>query len=459
MKLRLLGIFFTLKVLGDEMGSGSVPHAKRRYDYKQSLKRPYKIDDKIPGFATFDSAVVDQHYIRLSLSIAGSRGSIWAEEPNQFKEWEVEYAFQISGRGPHGKDGLAFWYTQEHNQPGPVLGNRDKWTGLAIFHDTYDKVGGAVSPYILGIENDGTKEAANVTNILSLMFGGCFRDFRNSMVPVHVRVTYLEKTLKVAVDSTQNGKSFVPCFERRDINLPTGYYFGLSASSSHPADDHDLFRFSVFEANPPVPDHDMGRPFEKEGKFSLSKEEKEKVERLGKELKDHINADDEDNYNPLNDEHGLQETQFRILESLNAAHKKLEALEAKAGLSPTAKVGSTYEKLQSEVHALTLQVKELATSHREVRNLLNDVNSALHNVQTSNANAMEGIKSGLSSLSGRIDTFLHHGQVERASVGTKLDSVASYLWYVFLLASLGATLALGYTVYLARNKRANKKYI
>lgn len=92
-----------------------------------------------------------------------------------------------------------------------------------------------VSPYILGIDNDGTKKASNVSNVLSLMFGGCFRDFRNSMVPVHVRVTYAENNLKVAVDSTQNGKSFLPCFERLDIKLPTGYYFGFSASSSYPA--------------------------------------------------------------------------------------------------------------------------------------------------------------------------------------------------------------------------------
>ncbi|KAJ9064407.1 hypothetical protein DSO57_1031004 [Entomophthora muscae] len=334
---------------------------------------------------------------------------------------------------------------------------------LSIMHDTYDKVQETVSPYILGIENDGSKKAANVSNVLSLMFGGCFRDFRNSMVPVHVRVTYSDNALRVAVDSTQNGKSFLPCFERLDMKLPTGYYFGFSASSSSPADDHDIFRFSVYELNPAKPDHDMNRPFEKKGKFELDKDELEKINRLKKELESHIEEDED--VDPLTEEapnfreHGLQETQFRILESLNDLHKKVEVLESKAGISPVTGHDKDSTKLQSDIHTLTLRVKEAAKSINEISDSLKKVTSLLNDMQQSSTRDMESFRSGFSGLSTKIDSILHHGQMERDTVSSKLDSVSSYLWYIFLMASLGGALALGYTAFVAKNTRESKKYI
>lgn len=72
---------------------------------------------------------------------------------------------------------------------------------------------------------------------------------------------------------------------------------------------------------------------------------------------------------------------------------------------------------------------------------------------------MQSIRTEFMSLSHKIDSVLHHSQTENANVGSKLDSVASYLWYIFLMASLGAALALGYTAYLAKDRRQSKKYI
>jgi hypothetical protein len=36
---------------------------------------------------------------------------------------------------------MAFWYTQERMEEGPVFGNRDRWNGLAITFDTFDNDG------------------------------------------------------------------------------------------------------------------------------------------------------------------------------------------------------------------------------------------------------------------------------------------------------------------------------
>jgi mannose-binding lectin 1 len=74
----------------------------------------------------------------LSTSVPGSRGSFWSTESNPYKDWEAIYSFQISGRDTHGREGLAFWYTEERGVLGPIMGNQDMWNGLAVFQDTYD---------------------------------------------------------------------------------------------------------------------------------------------------------------------------------------------------------------------------------------------------------------------------------------------------------------------------------
>jgi hypothetical protein len=76
--------------------------------------------------------------------------------------------------------------------------------------------------------NDGTKKfPAKPT---SDSFGGCIRDYKNSPVPVIARISYIDKTLKVAVDTINRGQKMTTCFEQKDISLPPGYHFGFSVS-------------------------------------------------------------------------------------------------------------------------------------------------------------------------------------------------------------------------------------
>lgn len=36
----------------------------------------------------------------------------------------------------NGGRGLAFWYTKESKQTGPVFGSKDKWDGLSVWLDS-----------------------------------------------------------------------------------------------------------------------------------------------------------------------------------------------------------------------------------------------------------------------------------------------------------------------------------
>lgn len=75
-------------------------------------------------------------FIRLTPSVPGARGWIWAELPNTYAEWEAELTFRVSGSHMHGGRGLAFWYTKEAMGDGPIFGARDNWDGLGIWLDS-----------------------------------------------------------------------------------------------------------------------------------------------------------------------------------------------------------------------------------------------------------------------------------------------------------------------------------
>ncbi len=57
--------------------------------------------------------------------------------------WELLLHFKVHGLGKNlFGDGFAVWYTKEHGELGPVLGNRDFFTGLGLFFDTYSNHNG-----------------------------------------------------------------------------------------------------------------------------------------------------------------------------------------------------------------------------------------------------------------------------------------------------------------------------
>ncbi|ORY05648.1 the carbohydrate recognition domain of complex with Mcfd2 [Basidiobolus meristosporus CBS 931.73] len=222
-----------------------------RHDYKLSFKKPYVVDDVIPNFRHYDNAIVSPSSIRLAPSVPGLKGSIWAENPNPYKQWEVEFSFTITGRGYTGGNGLAFWYTKESAQSGPIYGSRDQWDGLAIFFDTFDPKANRYTPFVSAFLNDGALKISQISEKNSKMFAGCHKDYRNSKGPVYAKLSYYDYTLTLSIDTVEKGQAYIKCFEASDIELPTGYYFGFSASTSELADDHDIISFETYEVNPP----------------------------------------------------------------------------------------------------------------------------------------------------------------------------------------------------------------
>lgn len=185
--------------------------------------------------------------VRLGRPVPNSKGALWFSHPNIFADWQVTLSFSIKGP-EHGSDGLAFWYARSPGKLGPVFGGADRWNGLGIFVDGFDNDGKGNNPAIMGVLNQGDISFRMDIDGEGQYFGGCVRQVRNTKHPVLMRITYVNKILKVEIDDAGRGKDeYMNCLERANTDLPLGYYFGVSASAGQVPDDFSLHSFSLYE--------------------------------------------------------------------------------------------------------------------------------------------------------------------------------------------------------------------
>lgn len=169
--------------------------------------------------------------------------------------WGVHINFKIHGQGSINGDGIAFWYSKERMMPGPVFGSKDYFSGLGVFIDTF---GNHVSPstasrseshrnhehpYISIIVNNGSQKYDHDHDGGHQNLGGCSVKVRNKN-STQILVRYDISMLTVLRDVDGKGLWDI-CAQVDGIELPTGYYFGLSAATGDLSDNHDIFYVQV----------------------------------------------------------------------------------------------------------------------------------------------------------------------------------------------------------------------
>ncbi|KAG1474688.1 hypothetical protein G6F56_000197 [Rhizopus delemar] len=303
-----------------------------KYDYKLSFKQPYYYNQSVPFWSTGGDVLQGEDFIRLSPSIPNTQGWIWSEVENQYEEWEAEVAFKVTGTHLHGGRGLAFWYTKENKQTGPIFGSKDRWDGLSIWLDSANPVNHKAST--MALLNDGTLSFASGTDPRKRALGACSITYRNSPNPTFIKVVIKDHTLSVYLDNNGKGHDYRLCIQKSGIKLPTGYYFGVSSYSHTPADDHDILSFETRQLNPPQKLEHSKRPLEEEKKKKgeefggIDEEQKERIKEAEyqmRKLKDNSgNMDDEAAVTMT----AIYDTQVRTLEDLQLLHLQVEALGA-----------------------------------------------------------------------------------------------------------------------------------
>jgi hypothetical protein len=212
-----------------------------------SIKAPFE-GSQLQNVISTGDIEYGESSVKLARSIPHSKGAVWFSNPNSYADWQATFSFTIKGPD-HGSDGMGFWYTRYPGKLGPVFGGPEKWSGLGVFIDGFDNDGKGNNPAIMGVLNQGDVNFRMDMDGEGQYFGGCVRNIRNTKQPVVVRVTYINKTIKVEIDD--NGKpekeEFMSCMERPNTDLPQGYFFGVSAGSGVVPDEFFLHYFNLFE--------------------------------------------------------------------------------------------------------------------------------------------------------------------------------------------------------------------
>ncbi|KAJ1917250.1 hypothetical protein IWQ60_007837 [Tieghemiomyces parasiticus] len=303
-----------------------VAHSAKRHDYKHGFKHPLQFFNDVPYWRSYGNATVTNEFVRLTSAIHDTQGSFWGTQPNPHAEWEAYFTFHISGESEAGSDGMAFWYTAAPGKSGPTYGNEDPFKGLGIIFHTYDEHEHKSSPFIMAYTNDGTVKLHDTHNLNDHMIGSCFHDVRRTHELVHARVTYSKRTLKLEVDATHEGEKFHECFVKEQLDLPTGYHFGFSASSGPQPDNHDVNSFDLYEVNP-RPKIMEAHDSDHHHMDSKMRHQFDEIHEHSKEYHHHIENDlHRDQYGRSEEpshEH-FETNQMAILEALEALHSKLD---------------------------------------------------------------------------------------------------------------------------------------
>lgn len=218
---------------------------------EHSLTKPYTgTGMDIPHWDFIGSTMVASSYVRLTPDRQSKQGALWNTMPVQMHNWEVLVQFSVNGAGKQlFGDGFAFWYTKERSELGPVMGNKDFFTGLGIFFDTYSNHNGVHAhehPYVSAVVNDGSAHYDHDKDGTHNQIAGCTAKFRNKDHDTYFAVSYIDRELSV-FHNINGDENWSECFNAPNVDLPTGYYFGFSAATGDLADNHDIISVKVYD--------------------------------------------------------------------------------------------------------------------------------------------------------------------------------------------------------------------
>mmetsp|Transcript_37493 Transcript_37493/g.62172 ORF Transcript_37493/g.62172 Transcript_37493/m.62172 type:complete len:513 (+) Transcript_37493:119-1657(+) len=218
--------------------------------------RPPFIEHAIAHWDYGGSTTVDDSYIRLTQALESRAGWLFSREPFEYHAWAAVLEYKVGGPRSPGADGMALWYVQ-HPAQGTVFGGSEKYTGLGIFFDTFDNDGRQNNPSIYAVLNDGTHPFDHRHDGGSRVLGQCTAEYRNTQHPIKTKIIYMNRSIMVYFDLS-NSEHWQPCFLAADIDLTTGYYWGMTAATGYYSDNHEVMSFSVL----PIEDQEFDTEYQ-----------------------------------------------------------------------------------------------------------------------------------------------------------------------------------------------------
>lgn len=203
----------------------------------------------VPHWELGGDAVVTDKFVRLTPNQGGKFGYIWNTQPIDNPNWELKVAIIARNRRSPTADGFGVWLvanppTEADDHAGPLNGMHGDFRGIGVVLDTYDNDGQRDNPSAALVVNmEGRKRDWDMDRDLS---GDsrlkCTFDFRTTTnVPAELILRYENSKLSFHMINRERGLHR-DCGEIPQIDFPTdvNFYFGLTATTGHLADNHDI---------------------------------------------------------------------------------------------------------------------------------------------------------------------------------------------------------------------------
>ncbi|KAJ3212596.1 Protein ERGIC-53-like [Dinochytrium kinnereticum] len=413
-----------------------------------------------PVLTIHEDALASQEYIRLTSSVPGMHGSVWAKEPNPHREWQVEFSFSAFGRAYAGGDGLAFWYAKDPGLEGPVYGVADKWTGLGLFFDTAEVNENRFTPYLFAIVNDGRVEIHNRHDVLLHAIGGCFRGLAASSAKLdRFRLQKFAQAglgkIDLDIDLKQDDDyEYQMCFEKKDLDLPIGYHFGFSAGTSdHSADDHDLFSFETYELNP------VTKKKKKNAKeFKIDEDTRKKIE----QTEEAINQYQKDSYPEYGESatsefnphivQMIEENQFKIVESMDILYQKLDPDAASTQNSDEQTRNSIHDAVKpvdEKVSRLNARLEDLVEKAKYLSKSIETLHIIIRDSHTKGGQTLQEVARKLEAS---------HLQLDAAHQALQLKPSSTSWAFFSMFFLLGGIIVYMASVFVRMRQKSSQKY-
>lgn len=368
----------------------------------------------------------------------GTRGAIFADNPITQPEWVVETEFRASGQ-ERGSGNINFWFVDTGRS---AVGQSSiytvgKFDGLALVVDQYGSRGGSIRGFL----NDGSANFKDHHNVDSLAFGHCDYAYRNLGRPSKLRIENGPHGLRVDIDGTS-------CFHSEKINLPPGYFFGVSAAASENPDSFEVYKFAASTTNSITreePNSEARRQhLEKLDKFPGSPEVLPDADASTILDQTHQFADLHNRLQAMNHQFTNMFTEFeRLSRQLNDRHAELMA---KVG-GPNA--GDSSDKSQQPTgEALLPLSRRIENVERIVLAIQRDVEGKDYREHLTNLQqSIEGVRGGLTE---------HLPETISHMISTAAPKMGMF---IFVVIAFQVMLAGAYIIYKRRRANAPKKYL
>ncbi|KAI1419830.1 legume-like lectin family protein [Xylaria sp. FL1777] len=392
----------------------------------------------VPGFSLHGTPNVPEvlsNKLILTPPVPGNaRGAVWADQPNQYREWVADVDFRANG-GERGSGNLNIWLARQGSQE---IGSSSIYTvgrfdGLALVIDQH----GGSAGMIRGFLNDGTTDFKSHHSVDSLAFGHCYYAYRNLGRPSQIKLRQTAQAFKVEIDNRL-------CFESDQITIPPGYQFGITAASADNPDSFEIFKLVVMTEN--LAAKSQGTPPTQQQQNDGQNQAKAQTS-YGRNSRNSASSDEAfddaipdasadsitssraqfaDLHNRLQSVNHHLSTIFRQGAGMNNMNEKRHE-ETSQMINDLKQSLSKFDRLD-KLDKLEWLASEMTKMQRDIQNIKTDLNNRI-------GQSENNIKRAISSNHGTMlehvatQTTPRHGKLIFVIIGSQIILVAGYIYY------------------------------